>query len=304
MSLKKSLLTKENIKKIKTQNGNLKIINIKENRLNFRNRKCFISAEYSNLKISHFIITRFMVEFYHVNGFPKKIYSKAYINNGIRVMKKYLFPSLENQSCKDFIWILLLGNKANITYIESIINFNNTFEYKIIYIKDINNYINEKSNGANILITTRIDYDDGIYYDAVNDVRKHINLNKPIFLHGYNRGVYYYEFNGKYYDFYRNFTNEGVMSVFCSLIVNLNKINKTYTILQLGDHRYIRTKVIKDYKSFGVKQLNYEPSLFDDTKSKFIYVRQQFSGSHNNRSKIPKNLVESKFNLSYFYGTY
>ena len=31
-----------------------------------------------------------------------------------------------------------------------------------------------------ILITSRIDYDDRIYYDAVNDVRKAVNIHKPI----------------------------------------------------------------------------------------------------------------------------
>ena len=58
-----------------------------------------------------------MIEFVKINGFPKKIYTEEYILNGIRVMKRYLFPSLENQSCKQFIWILMLGNKANISYV-------------------------------------------------------------------------------------------------------------------------------------------------------------------------------------------
>ena len=48
-------------------------------------------------------------------------------------------------------------------------------------------------NSYDVLITTRIDYDDVIYYDAVNDVRKVININKPIFIHGFNKGYYYFE---------------------------------------------------------------------------------------------------------------
>ena len=43
----------------------------------------------------------------------------SYIKNGIRVLKKYLFPSLNAQSCKDFIWILTLGDDANMTYVKS-----------------------------------------------------------------------------------------------------------------------------------------------------------------------------------------
>ena len=99
-------------------------------------------------------------------------------------MKKYLFPSLDNQRCKQFIWILKIGKKSNITFIKSLINFKNSFEKKV----------------SDILITTRInydDYDDRVYYDAVNDVRKQINSNKPLMLYEYNRDVQYYEIDNK-----------------------------------------------------------------------------------------------------------
>ena len=55
-------------------------------------------------------------------------------------MKKYLFPSLENQSCKNFIWILKLRDKDNIIYIKSLLNFTSIFEKDAIYEKDIRNY--------------------------------------------------------------------------------------------------------------------------------------------------------------------
>ena len=93
-----------------------------------------------------------------------------------------------------------------------------------MYQKDFKNYLKNISTGLDFLITTRIDSDDCIYYDAVNDVRKLIDINKPIFLHGYNKGVYYFEANDKYYDYYNNFDNRGVMSIFISLILNLKKV--------------------------------------------------------------------------------
>ena len=162
--------------------------------------KCYLSPFISGIRIIHLIITRFMLDLIDKFG-NKKIYNEDYILNGIRVMKQYLLPSLDNQSCKNFIWILMLGNEANITYIKSLLNFNNSFDYDIIYEKNIKNYTRNLSKSYNVLITTRIDYDDKIYYDAVNDVRKAINPNKPILLYGYNSGVYYFEINGKYYDY-------------------------------------------------------------------------------------------------------
>ena len=121
-----------------------------------------------------------MIEIFPYNYFSKRIYKKNYILNGIRVINKYLFPSLENQSWKKFIWILIIGDKTNKTFIESLLQFNFSFNYNIIYQKSIKAYIRNISKGYHILITTRIDYDDQIYYDAVNDVRKAININKPI----------------------------------------------------------------------------------------------------------------------------
>ena len=225
-----------------------------------------------------------------------------FILNGIRVMKTYLLPSLENQSCKNFSWILMLGDKANITLIKSFFNFSNTFSKKIIYQKDLKNYIRNRSKDINVLITTRIDYDDRIYYDAVNDVRKAININRPLVVYGYNRGMFYFENEDKYYEFYTTFNNQGVMSIFISLITILNKVNDIYTVYDMGNHVYIRKYILERYKSFGIKELNYEPAIFDYGEPKFIYVRQNYSDSYNRTRLIPKTHKEKNISLIKFYG--
>lgn len=268
------------------------------------NNKCYEIPDNSKTNIMHLIITRFLTEFFHANEFPQKMYSKDYIQNGIRVLKKYLIPSLENQSCKSFIWILMVGEKANINYIESMLNIKSSFKKIILYKKDIKSYINNITKGYKVLITTRIDYDDRIYYDAVNDVRKVINLNKPIILHGYMRGFRYFEFYNKYDDvFLKNGTN-GVWSVFASLIIIINKLNDTYTIYDLGDHSYARKTLLNNYKSFGINKLDYEPAIFDYGTPKFVYVKQKYSGTYvdkNIRLKV-KNITLTTFNLKKFYG--
>lgn len=277
-------------------------------RLNYSNNsfmkneyiKCYLSPDNSKKRIIHLIITRFSIPF--LKNFKRIIYRKDYILNGIRVMKKYLIPSLERQSCKNFTWVLIIGNKLNITFVKSLINFNNLFKTEILFLKDFKNYVRNITKGFDVLITTRIDYDDRIYYDAVNDVRKVINLNKPIILHGYNRGVYYYEFNGKYYDFYKSYRNKGVMSIFGSLIIVLNKVKDIYTIYDIGLHIHVREKLLKKYKSYGIKELNYEPAIFDSGEPKFVYVRQKYSGIYLRTKKEIKRLKLVNFNLSNFYG--
>ena len=287
--------------------GNLKNINKeqiypnKSEQKNISYFKCYAFSDNPNIRIIHLIITRFLILFYKQYGFPLKLYRKDYILNSIRVMKKYLFPSLENQSCKNFTWILLLGNEANITYIKEVINFNHSFEYKIIYQKDFKNYVRNISKGFDVLITTRIDYDDVIYYDAVNDLRKALNLNKPMVLYGYNRGIIFFESEGKSLDFFFN-SSKGCWSVFFSLITVLKQVNDSYTILDLGSHSHIRKNLLGNYKLFGIKEINYEPAIFDTGDIKFAWVRQKYSGSFDFNGKINNSINTSYFNLNKLFG--
>ena len=264
--------------------------------------KCYLSPSDSYINITHLIITRFMVKLKRLPQFSKIINTDNFIKNGIRVMKKYLIPSLENQTCKRFTWILMIGEKANITYIRNSLDFDYSFEIKVLYQKELKEYIRNKTKNSDIFISTRIDYDDRIYYDAVNDVRKAININKPITLYGYNRGLYYYELNNEYYEFYNNYNNQGCMSVFISLILILKKVNGTYTIYDLGTHTRIRNVILKSYKSFGINKLNYEPAIFDNGDIKFIWVRQIYSGQYYYTKRIRNKLNKYKFNLKRFYG--
>jgi hypothetical protein len=270
-------------------------------KINISYKKCYLSLDSSKIRIIHLILTRFLIEFY-TKSFTKKMYKKDYIINGIRVLKKYLFPSLENQSCKNFIWILILGNKADISYVKSALNLkNNSFQSKIIYEKEFKNYIKKVSSGFEVLITTRIDYDDRIYYDAVNDVRKAVNINRPMTLYGYNRGVFYFETEDIYYDTYNNWGNKGANSIFLSLILVLNKVNDTYTIYDLKEHFLTRHILLNNYKSYGIKILNYEPAIFDNGDPKFVKVKQNYSGTFNSILN-KKRLKINKFNLNKFYG--
>ena len=274
------------IDKIITNNRDTKKHNIQKNKkynrkeIFVKDEKCHISSDTPNLKISHFIITRFMIEFYNRNEYPKKLYKKDFISNAIRVMKNYLFPSLEFQSCRNFTWILMIGNKANIDNIKNLFNFNYSFPIQILYEKDIKTYLKNNTKGFDILITTRIDYDDRIYYDAVNDVRKEINIYKPMLLYGYNRGFKYYESINKYVEFNHK-NNIGSWSVFISLITVLNKVNDIYTIYDMGGHLTIKLTLLKNYKSYGIQKLNYDPAIFDNGTPKFVWIQQKYSGSYN-----------------------
>ena len=282
---------------------NSHINNNKTGKNNNSSSKCYSPSDNSVKNITHLVFTRFLIEFYYVKNFSTNtIYQNEYISNGIRVLKKYLLPSLENQSCKKFIWVLILGDKANKTFVESKLNNEFSFEYHIMYRKYFKNYVRKIAKGSDILITTSIDFDDMIYYDAVNDVRKAININKPMILYGYNRGVYYFEEFGNFFEFYMTYNNEGAMSIFYSLIIVLKKVNDVYIISDIGGHNKIRKRLLENYKSFGIKNLDYEPAIFDAGDPKFIYVRQNFSCTYKNHRNVIKYLKIYNFNLTNFFG--
>ena len=136
----------------------------------------------------------------------------------------------------------------------------------------------------------------------MNDVRKSININKPILLYGYNRGIYYFEEEEEYYDFYITYKNKGCMSIFVSLVIDLNEVNDTYIVYDLLTHFHIRKVLLEGYKSFGIKKIAYEPAIFDSGDPKFIWVRQKYSGNYSHNNKMLKELKINNFNLNKFFG--
>ena len=89
-------------------------------------------------------------------------------------------------------------------------------------------------------------------------------------LYGYNSGVHYYEFDNKYYEFYISYNYEGVMNIFISVITVINKVNDTYIIYDLGSHIQVKSRLLNSYKSFGIKELDYDAAIFDSDIEKFV----------------------------------
>ena len=65
------------------------------------------------MKFQHFIITRF-----NLPVFAKKVNkavkdsscSDAYLSKRFPIFEKYCFPSIKNQTCQDFKWLVLFDN--------------------------------------------------------------------------------------------------------------------------------------------------------------------------------------------------
>lgn len=73
-------------------------------------------------------------------------------------------------------------------------------------------------------------------------------------------------------------------------------------MIELWTHKAAREVLIEKYKSFGIKELNYEPAIFVSGEPKYVWVSQKYSGSYIKNKLYPKGLNVSNFNLSKFYG--
>ena len=70
-------------------------------------------------------------------------------------------------------------------------------------------------------------------------------------------------------------------------------------------HYSVRKKLLKNYKLYGIKKLNYETNIFDSEAPKFVWVRQKYCCLYNH-TQIKKNKkilkVINNFDLRKFYG--
>lgn len=110
------------------------------------------------------------------------------------------------------------------------------------------------SQNIDYLITTRIDHDDLIYNETVEEIQNICDKNIPLCYYGYDKIITMVGNDiENCYKFYPNYKGLGSISIFQSLIVNKMKINKLYIIYDLGNHTKQKIKFIDIYKENNLK---------------------------------------------------
>lgn len=129
----------------------------------------------------HFIITRF-----NIGGNPNS-FSEAWYEKRIKLFKDYCFPSLLNQNCQNFSWLVYLDPDtksiyktefedllkqcpffAQVRYIKNTPNFN----------KDISSYISNVTSAGEVVMTTRLDTDDAFHQDGIYSIQQAFKKNE------------------------------------------------------------------------------------------------------------------------------
>ena len=155
----------------------------------------------SKIDIQHFILTRFNLLLWYKDKEGGKVRSKKWLEHRFTLFEKCCFPSIRNQSCKNFEWIILFDSKTPDIYKERIASFQKDCLQLIpVFVEPENGrYFAEifrreitKRLSANRVVSTYLDNDDAISVGFVEDLQhRACGLNDGTFIY-YDEGYQYY----------------------------------------------------------------------------------------------------------------
>ncbi|UZD23938.1 putative rhamnosyl transferase [Algoriphagus halophytocola] len=202
---------------------------------------------------SHFLITRFNVGYIEQIKYDDP---NEWLKQRIKFFEKYCYPSVFNQSDKDFIWLIFFDNRTPIEYLNLIRNVdtgnlisicfaNNWTRAKEIVKKEIITFFNENSDSNRVLITTRLDNDDMISKNYIKIVKTYAesNLNESdCFALNFPDG-YVYDLINHMILRKRQFSNP---------FISLVERNNSFETILFDYHENISEKV-KTYNIYGLE---------------------------------------------------
>jgi len=146
--------------------------------------------------VKHFVITRYNIR---ISGEGLRENSVAcaedWMNHRFALFRDFCFPSVVNQTNQNFVWLIFLNADTHTVFREQISSLISAHKhFKTIYIdgyveffKTLRGVIREEMQGEKYLITSRLDNDDCIRHDFIQQVQNQFqNQQKCIidFPHG------------------------------------------------------------------------------------------------------------------------
>lgn len=232
------------------------------------------------MNIKHFIIIRFYC--YDMTS-RDVIFNYDFLKRQLEVFCEFTLKSLQNQTNKNFEILLLIHNELPLE--NKIYENLNELKYQnvnFIYLKDLNQYIYDNSKLFDYVITTRLDNDDLIYNNAVNDIQNIVLTgNYDLIYCGLKCGLTMINKDiENIYEFIPNYNSLGTISIFQTLAYNRKCIEHINNIYQLGQH----TNNINTFINLAQKyNYLYYINIIEE-KNTWIYVKHDF-----NHSSIKKN---------------
>ena len=131
--------------------------------------------------LQHFILTRFNLRLWSQDKNGDPVRSREWLENRFELFEKYCLPSVANQSCKDFTWIILLDSRTVEEFKKRIEDDRDRCPQIVpVYVepaegqnfaKIFQSSVVERLNGERV-ITTYLDNDDALDVHFVEDLQK------------------------------------------------------------------------------------------------------------------------------------
>ena len=159
---------------------------------------------FSNLKTSTFILTRFNLHLYSKNKVNDDVQTKEWLKNRFELFESYCLPSITNQNEEDFIWFCCFDENTPLDYRLKILNYKskcrqffplffNAYE-TLNHVSLLLNIIKDLKDSSNLLTTIRLDNDDALRYNfiqQVNSIRER-QIDDNI-IYSFKLGLQYFE---------------------------------------------------------------------------------------------------------------
>ena len=124
-----------------------------------------------------FLITRFNLPLYKMDKERQPVLTEQWLDDRFRLFETYCLPSIQQQTYKDFVWIVLMSDDTPQMYRQRMSELcYQCRQLSPLYIKnnDIERYhdivkdkIRELKSQSSLLVTLRIDNDDAIRCDYI-----------------------------------------------------------------------------------------------------------------------------------------
>ncbi|MFI3320681.1 MAG: glycosyltransferase [Rikenellaceae bacterium] len=130
----------------------------------------------------HYLITRFNIiqEGFNIPADKdrKIVHSESWLSRRFELFETYTIPSIENQTCDDFTWLVLFDTNTPAKYKELIDSYRQKLPlFTPLYLDafvNLNEHVSDyirKTSTKEYVITSRIDNDDMIHRDYIKRVQ-------------------------------------------------------------------------------------------------------------------------------------
>ena len=255
--------------------------------------------------LKHLVFMRFFS--WQAREYPQDIFDADFLSAQLPLANNAL-RSLENQTNKNFELIFVLHpnffDNSKYEFIFSTLKDSTTLPIQFMrntgkfYLfkpelngKELNGelcrLIKDTTSKYDFVITTRMDFDDFIFKEAVEDTQSKINECDSVLSYGYNKGYEYIITSHELYP--SKYSWPGHHSVFQSLILKSSFAEKLpcFTVEEFN-HNRSKDELKRFLETNGVK---FSENMFqqDDSINAYVYVRHEASymALARNGGKIP-----------------